>query len=289
MNRSCALPWDPDFLSHSPIFDPLRRMRGWLRGHTTRWPGLDDYQQALEALEHPILSAAGRSLRIVPQAGRPRCFEQHYAPRIYFSGELQTRSENWHDFFQLLTWMIFPRTKATINARHIPMLAARLAGRADAGRRAPAENMLSLFDEGGAVILAADESLLDLVRQFRWKELFWARRGELSGNFSCVTFGHAMYEKALLPYLGMTANCMLLHVDEALLNRGFATQLEWLDGELARLFADPKRLQTPQDLAPFPILGMPGWDPGNECEEYYDNERYFRSGRTHRDGQQGRG
>lgn len=284
MSRSQTLPWDPDFDSRCPIFAPLQSVAGPFRVHAARWPSLGDYQRALDAVEPQIASAAGKVIRIVPQAGRPRCFEQHYAPRIYFSGELQTRGENWHDFFQLLTWMIFPGTKATINARHIPMLKARLTKGADSGRRAPAENMLSLFDEGGAVILATDQSLLDLVRTFRWKELFWERRNELPNKFSCVTFGHAMYEKALSPYLGMTANCVLLHVDQELLRTTTETRLAWLDRELSQMFEDPERLRVPHDLAPFPILGMPGWDPGNVREVYYDNGHYFRSGRTQRDG-----
>ncbi|KPK39589.1 MAG: hypothetical protein AMJ69_05265 [Gammaproteobacteria bacterium SG8_47] len=281
MSRPTAPPWDSAFAECSPIFEPLRGAARPFQESSATWPGLDDYQRVLNALKSPISSANGKPLKIVPQSGRPRDFGQHYAPRVYFAGELQTRTENWHDFFQLLTWIVFPRTKATINARHIPMLEARLAGGADVGRRSPAENMLSLFDEGGAVVLAADKSLLALIREFRWKELFWGRRGELAASLSCVIFGHAVYEKALSPYLGLTANCVLLQVEQALLQRDIECQLRWIDNRLAQLFADEECLRTPHDLAPLPILGLPGWDPVNERETYYDNERYFRPGRAH--------
>jgi hypothetical protein len=33
---------------------------------------------------------------------------------------------------------------------------------------------------------------------------------------------------------------------------------------------------TPRDMAPLPIFGYPGWLPGSERPEFYDDERYFR-------------
>lgn len=245
----------------------------------SEWPALSDYQQLLDTLPQPILTLAGQPLRIVPQDGRPHSFEAHYAPRIYLSGEIQTRRHNWHDFFQFLTWFIFPRTKAVINAIHIPRARARIEAGADPGRRSPMENMLSLFDEGGAVVIASDESLLQLIRDFQWKELFWQRRSELAQKLQCITFGHALYEKGLMPYLGMTANTILLQCDASLLTQPLPQQLQWLDGELAALFERGEMLQQPRDLRPLPILGMPGWDGDNGQESYYDNADYFRPGR----------
>ena len=33
---------------------------------------------------------------------------------------------------------------------------------------------------------------------------------------------------------------------------------------------------TPREMAPLPIFGYPGWFPGGERPEFYDDERYFR-------------
>lgn len=272
--------WDANFVSFSPVFSPLRFWAEKFSHFKDGWPGLADYQTLLSALPQPILTLNGQVLKIVEQDGKPGHFSEHYAPRIYLSGEIQTRTENWHDFFQFITWFMFPKTKATINAIHIPAAQSRIEEQTDLGRRSSIENMLSLFDEGGAVILSSDNSLLQLIRDFKWKELFWQRRDDVNSKLKLVTFGHALYEKGLSPYVGMTANCILFHVDEKLLQQTNQQQLDWIDNELAKLFLAGEPYKKPKDLAPFPLLGLPGWDEDNEMESYYDNVNYFRPGRS---------
>jgi hypothetical protein len=272
------VPWHPHFDEISPMFEPLRPLLGSFR-RCQQWPGLDDFQRLLDHQAQPVLTHQGVALKVVPQEGKPDHFEQHYAPRVFLKGEIQTRTRNWHDFFQLLTWCTFPKTKALINAIHIPSAKARLENGGEPGRRTAIENMLSLFDEGGTVLLSSDPSLLQLVRDFKWKELFWHRRSELSTRFECITFGHAMYEKGLKPYLGMTANSILLDVDQHYFSRSLAERLGIVDQRLAEIFKDGKSHSKPRDLNPFPILGLPGWDSKNQTESYYDNTGYFRPGR----------
>jgi len=271
--------WDADFVSFSPIFSPLKFWAENFSQFKDGWPKLADYQAVLSALPKPILTQNGKALKIVEQDGKPGHFSEHYAPRIFLSGEIQTRTENWHDFFQFLTWFMFPKTKAAINAIHIPAAQVRIENETDLGRRSPIENMLSLFDEGGAVILCSDDSMLQLIRDFKWKELFWHRRDELETKLKLVTFGHALYEKGLSPYVGMTANCILLPVNENILQQSNQLQLDYIDNELAKLFAKGEPYKKPKDLSPFPLLGLPGWDKDNVNESYYDNTDYFRPGR----------
>ena len=272
------VPWHPDFDIGSPMFEPLRPLLGAFR-RFENWPGLDAYQHVLDSLEHPVCTHHGVALKVVAQDGKPDHFEQHYAPRIFLSGEIQTRTRNWHDFFQLLTWVIFPKTKAVINAIHIPSARSRIEGGGERGHRSPMENMLSLFDEGGAVLLSSDDTLLQLVRDFKWKQLFWKRRDELATKFECITFGHALYEKGLKPYLGMTANTILLKVDETYFAQPLTQRITEIDDRLAALFEKREHYVKPRDLNPFPLLGLPGWDKENEVESYYDNTDYFRTSR----------
>ena len=58
-------------------------------------------------------------------------------------------------------------------------------------------------------------------------------------------------------------------------------QLSYVDRTLAQLIADVTALRGTRDLAPLPVLGVPGWYPGNERAEYYDDRNYFRPGRLH--------
>lgn len=272
------VPWHPDFDRDNPMYEPLRPLLESFRGYAN-WPGLDAYQGLLDSLDQPLRTHQGVSLKVVPQAGKPDHFEQHYAPRLYLRGEIQTRTQNWHDFFQLLTWCLFPKTKAAINAIHIPSAQQRIEEGREPGRRSPLENMLSLFDEGGAILLSCDDSLLQLVRDFKWKEFFWQRRDGLATKFQCITFGHAMYEKGLRPYLGMTANSVLLKVDEEYFSQPLQQRLAGIDDRLASIFNARNDYVKPRDLNPFPLLGLPGWDRNNESESYYDNTGYFRPGR----------
>jgi hypothetical protein len=78
----------------------------------------------------------------------------------------------------------------------------------------------------------------------------------------------------------MTANCILLKVEADFFGKTMPERLAWLDGQLAALFERGDQYQKPQDLSPFPILGMPGWEPDNGREAYYDNSDYFRPGRS---------
>ena len=268
------------------MFEPLRDAAKPFARYSHHWPGLADYQAVLESWPQPVVSGMGRPIKVVAQDTKPNHFSAHYAPRIHFAGELQTRSENWHDFFQLLTWLMFPKTKALIYALTVPHVHQRLEDPVAQrrGHRSPLENMLALFDEGGAVVVASDESLLQLIGAFRWKTLFRHRRDELKDKLQCVIFGHALYEKALAPYVGMTANCMLVNVDDAYFSASRQQRLAFLDTQLASLLTAGTRYRRPRDLSPFPLLGMPDWDPANAQEAYYDNTRYFRPGRNTRAG-----
>ena len=271
------VPWRPDFCDALPMYAPIRHLAAPYR-RFGQWPELADYQRQLDSLP-AVHTLNGQRLRIVEQAGKPRHFHEHYAPRIFYSGELQTRRHNWHDFFQFLTWLAFPRSKAVINALHIPLARRRLEQAGERGRRSPMENLLSLFDEGGVVILSSEPALLDHIRRFEWKTLFWKKRQSLQQQLRCITFGHALYEKGLRPYLGMTANAILLPVEQEVLEQPPVAQCAWLDATLAGLLQKGKHYTRPRDLSPFPVLGMPGWMADNACEHFYDNRQYFRSGR----------
>ena len=93
------------------------------------------------------------------------------------------------------------------------------------------------------------------------------------------TAGDYEVREGLKPYIGMTANAILLHADQSVIELELDAQLAWLDETLAEIFTEGSRYTRPKDLSPFPILGMPGWMAENACEAFYDNPQYFRPGR----------
>jgi len=194
--------------------------------------------------------------------------DPYYEVHVFESGRVHTRSGSRHDLFNALCWLAFPRTKARINALHAAAIPH------EAGRRGRLRDLLTILDEGGALVACADASLNALIRELRWKELYWEQRARVRDAMRFVVLGHATLEQALEPRPGIT--CKALFIDPA---RDADTQAaEWL----GRLAADA----SPRLLAPLPVFGFPGWLPEGERGEFYDDARFFRALRreTHRQG-----
>jgi Protein of unknown function (DUF3025) len=199
-----------------------------------------------------LKTESGRPIHFVP----PGAKDAYYEIKVYETGRVETRPDNLHDFFNALAWLAFPRTKARINAMH----AAEIPR--EGGRRGRLRDLLTIFDEGGAIVQCDDASLLALLRDFRWKELFWVNRDRVRAAMRILVIGHAVLEKAMEPWPGVTCKALVVptHGDPD------AHALAWL----ARLAPDA----TPRTLSPLPVFGFPDWLPQDAA--FYDDERYFR-------------
>ncbi len=250
----------------TPLFAPLHPALARLPAG--RWPTHEELNRAAAGLA----TAGGRALRFVPPAAAG---DTPYELRIAATGEVPTRERNWHDLFNALAWMAYPRAKAAINAQHAAILEA--GGAAERRRRSPQRDALTLFDEGGVAVAAADPALAALIPAYAWKELFWERRGELAGRVAFLAFGHACFEQALDPYIGMVAKTVCLPVDAAFFALPVAARVAHADRLLAAHFADRARFASPRAMPPLPVLGVPGWHPATEREDFYDDASYFRT------------
>lgn len=255
----------------APIFGALAPLLGRLPAD--RFPRHDE----LNALSMPsVVSGGGAPIRFVPPAPPSGEFSPQYEIRIFETGEVQTRPDNWHDLFNALVWLAFPKTKAVLNRHHCREIRARRG----ALLRGTARDVLTLFDEGGIVVASADAELSALLRESSWKALFWTRRADVVGSMRFRVFGHAIYEKALEPYKGVTAKALILECGPVLLDASLERQLAELDARAADYFSGEGALASTRTLPPLPILGIPGWEPANEREAYYDDRAQFRPGRS---------
>jgi len=252
----------------APIFDPLRRAIDALPAD--RWPTLEE----LTAIAGDVTTARGKPLRFVAPRVHTDRERRYYEQRIAGTGEVETRPENWHDLFNALAWISFPRAKAAINAQHAAILEE--GGEEEAKHRSPERDALTLFDEGGVIVASSSPALLALIVDFEWKELFWTRRAELEANVRFLAFGHALYEKALDPYIGIVAKTVFVPVDEMFFMLPAAAQVARADALLAAHFADRARFRSPKSMAPMPVLGVPGWHPDTGRESFYDDPVHFR-------------
>ena len=232
------------------MFDPVRPWLARLPRHA--WPSLDCLNGL--AAEARVATQSGHALRFVP----PGKADPYYEVHLSGTGEVHSRAENWHDLFNALAWLAFPRTKARINAMHAAQIPK------EAGARGRLRDMLTLFDEGGAIVACADPQLEGLVREHRWKELFWERRAGVLANLRIHVLGHALLEMALRPRPGLTCKVIFIQPGE----EPDAAAERWLSAH--------DGTGTTRDLVSLPVFGYPGWLPGNDKAAFYDDERYFR-------------
>jgi len=295
--------WGCDFANYALFHDIAFALTPLLYGASRHggedWPDLDDYQFYLDSQINPVQLGQITRLKSVAQDVRPKTFSQSYLARVYLQGEIQTRLCNWHDFMQILSWRLFPLSKSALVERHFFCAEQRWRdldrGAVEPGRRSQQENLLSLWDEGGLLIVSDSDEIAQMLRQFQWRELFVAYRHQLRDHLRVIVFGHGLFEKLRHPYIGLTANSVILAVETQQMALSTQALLPIVDAQLAQLIKQPSRndntlasnmatpfthaLNNPRDLQPFPLLGMPGLWPGNDTPAFYENERYFRPGR----------
>jgi hypothetical protein len=225
-------------LSH-PIFDPVR---AWLAriGDAPSLPLLNAFSE-----ERNLRTENDRAVRFVP----PTASDPYYEVHLFETGQVQTRPDSRHDLFNALCWLAFPRTKARINAMHASEIPK------EGGKRGRLRDMLTIFDEGGAIVSGVGVEAL--VREARWRELFV----EHHRDFRIAVLGHAVLEQAIEPRPSITCKVV------------FAGAHDDLDAVAARTISG---LQTPKELPPLPVFGYPGWLPESADPGFYADTRYFR-------------
>ena len=191
-------------------------------------------------------------MRFVPPGAKNASYEL----KVFRTGEVETRPDSQHDFFNALVWLAFPRAKARLNALH----AAEIPR--EGGQRGRLRDLLTIFDEGGAIVQCDERALLDLLRNFEWKKLFWDNRDKVRRAMRIVVFGHAVMEQALTPWTGITCKAIIAPAGA---DADAATHA-WL-GAL-------QPGASPRDLAALPVFGYPGWTAQDEA--FYGDARYFR-------------
>ncbi len=267
------------------------------------------------------LNAAARARGVVSGGGRPLRFVAHdddarpYETRIHDTGEVPTRTEGdgaWHDGYNALVWLAFPRTKARLNA----LQAQAIARDGVRPRRGALRDAATLLDENGAIVLADDEAPLRALHAFDWRALFVEQRDAFERRVRVLVFGHALLAKLRAPYKAICAHAWVLRtgdgVDAAIGDgergkRGervepveggqgrqggqgaasvvtaaacrVADSAAWhaLDASLAATITR-ESLRT-QRLVPLPVLGVPGWSAGNASSAFYNDPRVFRPAR----------
>ncbi|MEQ1803945.1 MAG: DUF3025 domain-containing protein [Burkholderiaceae bacterium] len=193
------------------------------------------------ALNAPRSVAAPRFVE--PQAQGSEAYETFVAR----TSCVPTR-DNAHDFFNGLVWLRFTALKRRLNLLH----ANQIEQHGVAAVRGAVRDRLTLFDENGALWVGPD-ALVRALRLHDWPALFVDQRVAWR-DAQLTVVGHALLEKLVQPRKALTA-----HV--------------WL-GDAERTSDSPDPASAP--FAPLPVLGVPGWWPGNEDPSFYADTAVFR-------------
>jgi hypothetical protein len=135
-------------------------------------------------------------------------------------------------------------------------------------QRGALRDALTLFDESAAV-LCAPAVLWEALNAQDWQALFVTHRQEWK-DAHLTLFGHALLEKLLKPYKGITAHVLCVPVPVEIQAAGDGA----LDAWLSQQIHENEMQQKP--FLPLPVLGVPGWWPANEDEGFYTDTQVFR-------------
>ncbi|MBV1776583.1 DUF3025 domain-containing protein [Burkholderiaceae bacterium DAT-1] len=180
-----------------------------------------------------------------------------------------TRSQNWHDLFNALCWMGWPTSKRAMNRLHMSEIATQSGSQRTEGR-----DTLTLLDESGVVIPYADATLWQAIIQHDWHSLFVTHRAAWSHHITALIIGHALLEKAVAPYPGITAKVIGMPVEPAFFLQQPAMQRDQADQFLAGQLPTLTQANAPR-LPVLPLSGIPGFWPEQDAA-FYANKQVFR-------------
>jgi hypothetical protein len=217
---------------------------------------------------------SGMPLSFVPQSALPE--GTAYEEFIGATGGVPTR-DNLHDFFNGLVWLSFPRIKRQLNALQAAQIALAGVGKS----RGPARDAATIFDENAALLVVRDSAsgaaLVEALRGHDWRGAWLERRADFLADAELWLFGHALMEKLVAPYKAITAHTRVVLAGDDFFALGHAARRAWIDQRVAGELAG--RGLGKADFTPLPVLGVPGWWPGQD-EAFYDDASVFRPKRS---------
>lgn len=200
---------------------------------------------------------------------------RYYEVFIAEENQVPTRY-NWHDTFNAMMWVLFPRSKKLINTLHCQEIA-----QFGVHPRTPKRNRITHFDECGLVIavpqdkLEKGNQLLERLANHQWQACLVDNQQEWGDTLFPMIIGHALYEMLLDPFIGLTAKWLAVVVPTGFEQQDAKTRYRMVDAALTKRLSELDGLAAKNTLKPIPLLGVPGWYPA-QTEAFYANTDYFR-------------
>ncbi|MDU0355626.1 DUF3025 domain-containing protein [Paraglaciecola aquimarina] len=210
--------------------------------------------------------------------------DAYYEQIIYQQKLIPTRPNSWHDLFNGLIWLQFPKTKQLLNALHVEDIKAF-----GLTPRSARRNSITHFDECGVIItyeksledLSSAKQLLAKLTAHQWHEVFVEHRNMWGQGLHTFMFGHANLEMLLQPFIGLTGKWLAVEVPQGFSELCYKQQIAQVDDALHRHIKQQQVFSQKKPLSPIPLLGIPEYWNANKSPSFYQNSDYFRPARQH--------
>ena len=214
----------------------------------------------------------GRPIQFVQQARLPGgTAYEHWIAQM---AEVPSR-DTPHDRLNALVWLQLPRLKARLNA----IQAFWIDRCGVSGQRGAWRDWATLLDENGALMRdpSPGQVLGQSLDRHDWQAAMVDHRAHWQGGEVLRLVGHALHEKLMRPFKGITAHVWRLEAGDG---PGASESSDWAWWDACAVSALPLATQTvgrlPPTLRPLPVLGVPGWWHENARADFYADPRVFR-------------
>jgi hypothetical protein len=157
------------------------------------WPQLQAGLPPSRATLAGWVEHAGVGFRVVAPADAPAGYEPAVVEHA-----IPTREGSWHDVFNVLAFVAFPRAKHALHQRALELQRARKAAGRPAGVRSREEDALALVDEGSLVFAGAPEAIAALEEARRAGSIPAIDDAIRAHGIVVRVLGHALLEHLVL-------------------------------------------------------------------------------------------
>lgn len=192
-------------------------------------------------------------------------------------GAIPSRDEH-HDWFNGLVWLAYPIAKSEINRLHIQEVLEPAAPQRNS--RSRLRDAITLFDESGLVLVTSNSDVTLALDKHDWAQLFITLRQEWGTHILPFCFGHGLLDALRKPHKSLCAKVKVVQVDSESLKA--LRESSNSNHHAAQVLLDQiflsviHGLESPRDLNPLPVMGIPAWFDVNESEGFYEDEAVFR-------------
>src|SRR6188768_489375 len=210
--------WNAQFLAGHPLFAAFEPLARSLRGPS--FPSCEQLS-ALAEQERLRRAPSAAALRFVPAIKKPRrakrtrlVLDELYDGSIHLRRQVPCLRHSYHDLFNALAFSAFVRSKRALHARQFEALRAWVGDAPQLpGRRTREQDALTIFDEGGVVVLL-DSTMMRTWRTSQERLPLFAH--EPSSGAIPLLFGHALVEHLFEGHTQIRASAVVIEVAQPL-------------------------------------------------------------------------